>query len=350
LAGEPSSITAGTAYNKYGLLQGNKLFASATFAATYGVTSGLWVDGSRVEIKNNTIVGTFDRSIGMNGSSHISNNHIVGAFSYGIFAGVDNDNSADATYTKITDNYVELQGNGSSGIHFRNSCATAFSMPVVQIDANVMTLGPSGQFTGGEQSAISVSAYRLASGNNIIQQVQTNNNIIRGRSGVNTNAFVLFGTQGSGANGGRFTQWSAIGNSGDFVANVFRVDVVTTGDVVNANVADATFLNVASRALSNFTLITAPKVRNLRGQRVSETSGTATITTAATSVTVTMNLQDTMRPTSLANISVRPTNNLGTATKWWIDTLSGDTFQIKVDAAPGATTATFAWEAKNIYY
>jgi hypothetical protein len=63
-----------------------------------------------------------------------------------------------------------------------------------------------------------------------------------------------------------------------------------------------------------------------------------------------MGIQSTMRPTTLDLINVRPTNDLGTATKWWIDTLSGDTFKIKVDAAPGATTATFAWEANNQYY
>jgi hypothetical protein len=63
-----------------------------------------------------------------------------------------------------------------------------------------------------------------------------------------------------------------------------------------------------------------------------------------------MGFQDTMRPTSLANISVRPTSDNGAATTWWVSNLTGDTFDINVDAAPGGAGYTFAWEAKNLYY
>jgi hypothetical protein len=80
----------------------------------------------------------------------------------------------------------------------------------------------------------------------------------------------------------------------------------------------------------------------VRGRVVSNT-GTATVISGATTVVVSHGLSDT--PT-LDNILVTPTNNLGTATKFWISTLTSTQFTINVDANPGASTATFAWRAE----
>lgn len=71
--------------------------------------------------------------------------------------------------------------------------------------------------------------------------------------------------------------------------------------------------------------------------------GTATVASGATYVDVTHGLAFT--PTA-ANISVSPTNNLGNAAKFWISDIGASTFRINVNADPGATTATFAWQAK----
>jgi hypothetical protein len=73
---------------------------------------------------------------------------------------------------------------------------------------------------------------------------------------------------------------------------------------------------------------------------VTESNGTATVTSAATSVVVSHGLGVTP---ALKDIVVTPTNNLGTATKYWISTPTSTQFTINVDAAPGATTATFVW-------
>ncbi len=84
-------------------------------------------------------------------------------------------------------------------------------------------------------------------------------------------------------------------------------------------------------------------VRNNIGY-ATEANGTATITTAATSVNVTHGLG--MTP-ALANITVTPSNNLGTATRFWVSNAGGTTFTINVDAAPGAGTATFVWSVRS---
>ena len=72
-----------------------------------------------------------------------------------------------------------------------------------------------------------------------------------------------------------------------------------------------------------------------------ETSGTATITSANTSIIVTHGLSAT--PTA-GDIMVTPAEALGAATSFWVDTYAADTFVIHVNTAPGSDV-TFAWKA-----
>jgi hypothetical protein len=83
-------------------------------------------------------------------------------------------------------------------------------------------------------------------------------------------------------------------------------------------------------------------VRNNLGF-VTDNLGTSVIASGSTTIVVTHGLG--MTPT-LANIAVTPTNNLGTATKFWISNATATQFTINVNADPGATTATFSWAAK----
>lgn len=72
-------------------------------------------------------------------------------------------------------------------------------------------------------------------------------------------------------------------------------------------------------------------------------SGTATVPNGATNVNVTHDLQKTP---AAADIAVTPTNNLGSASKFWVNTITATTFRINVNANPGAATAKFAWQAE----
>lgn len=72
-------------------------------------------------------------------------------------------------------------------------------------------------------------------------------------------------------------------------------------------------------------------------------SGSAAIAAAANNVVVTHNLGKTP---NLADISVTPTKNPGSATKFWVDTPTATTFRIRVNTAPGGTGASFAWQAE----
>lgn len=74
---------------------------------------------------------------------------------------------------------------------------------------------------------------------------------------------------------------------------------------------------------------------------VTENSGTATVASGQTTIDVTHGLAITP---SINDINVVPTNNLGSAAKYWISDVGASTFRINVDVDPGATTATFSWQ------
>lgn len=85
---------------------------------------------------------------------------------------------------------------------------------------------------------------------------------------------------------------------------------------------------------------------------ISENSGTATVATGATSVTVTHGLQQP------ANLTVTPSQYdiqvvpgaLGSAASWWISGISSTQFVINTNAAPGGAGATFGWRVRRVVY
>jgi hypothetical protein len=74
-----------------------------------------------------------------------------------------------------------------------------------------------------------------------------------------------------------------------------------------------------------------------------DAQGTATVANGATTVDVTHGLSVTP---NAQDLRVLPTNNLGTASHFWVSNIGATTFRINVDSDPGATTATFSWRAQ----
>jgi len=83
-------------------------------------------------------------------------------------------------------------------------------------------------------------------------------------------------------------------------------------------------------------------VRNNIGWKT-ENTGTATVLSGTTSIAVSHGLDTTP---ALANLTVTPTNSLGSATRFWISGVTNTSFTINVDVNPGVTTATFAWAVR----
>lgn len=78
---------------------------------------------------------------------------------------------------------------------------------------------------------------------------------------------------------------------------------------------------------------------------ITEASGTATVTSAATSVVVTHGLGITPNAQDISLILTnQPTNAVGNI---WISAVGSTTFQINVAAAPGTNTAIFGWSVSH---
>lgn len=112
-------------------------------------------------------------------------------------------------------------------------------------------------------------------------------------------------------------------------------DNIITGNSLVANAAATVALMETAGAATTI-------VRNNIGY-ATESSGTATVANGTTTIAVNHTLSTTP---ALANISVTPTNNLGSAAKFWISGVGATQFTINVDVNPGAGTATFAWAAR----
>lgn len=121
--------------------------------------------------------------------------------------------------------------------------------------------------------------------------------------------------------------------------------------VLGTSVANNTILNndclTAGRTASWFDSSGSSAgtiMRNTRGY-TSESTGLATVASGQTTIVVTHGVAVT--PT-VRNITVVPTNNLGSATKFWISTVTSTQFTINVDVDPGAATAMFVWRVSPI--
>jgi hypothetical protein len=158
---EPDDVTDANRA-KYILIANNVLNVSDDFHTTYGtVFSAVYVQGSRIDIANNTISGTYDRAIDSTASGHIHGNVINAICSYGI---LHNENaSTDQTFVKITNNVVEMLGVTAAGISTRLYATTAIVFPLVQIDSNIVRLGSSATLSG-EQACIAIKPQRVAVG------------------------------------------------------------------------------------------------------------------------------------------------------------------------------------------
>lgn len=122
------------------------------------------------------------------------------------------------------------------------------------------------------------------------------------------------------------------GGSGlNLVASVMPQFSIIDGLVLEGNAASIT----DSRTNKTFT-----PIRGVVGQTKSENNGSATITSAATSIAVAHGLYGTP-----GVVLITPTSALGSAAKWWVSSIGGTNFTINVDVAPGASVS-FQWQVR----
>jgi len=170
---------------------------------------------------------------------------------------------------------------------------------------------------------------------------------------VTQNTFTGIGDAGSTAASGVHTQFAAMYNV--ITDNVFETSATvarTRSHIYEEQIGSSGPNIIENNSFSNNAF--APTVaivdsngigtvvRNNLGYKT-EATGTAVVTNGTTSAAVTHGLAATPL---LANITISPTNNLGTATKFWVSNPTSTQFTINVDANPGASTATFSWSIR----
>jgi KorB domain. len=142
--------------------------------------------------------------------------------------------------------------------------------------------------------------------------------------------------------------WKNVFFSGNYIgplttgaAGPYRDAAVTTTGMSNLVFRDNWFNGTGIDAVESY-----PYAAQNHGDATTRrytNSGTANITSAATSVTVTHGVEYT----PLAqDIYVTPTTSWGSATKFWVSTITATTFVINCTPAPGATM-TFAWQVSR---
>lgn len=124
-------------------------------------------------------------------------------------------------------------------------------------------------------------------------------------------------------------------STGGASRQTYGIELTGTSNLVSANYVQG---NKTAGVLPG----TGNKVFGNTGY-VTENKGTASIGTAATSVTVTHGLSYT--PT-VADVSVTPTTGLGSASTFWVNNFTATTFQINLNVAPGSLTVFFGWQAR----
>lgn len=168
-------------------------------------------------------------------------------------------------------------------------------------------------------------------------------------SKTTTNAADHFIIQGTSANGiyktmlaaCTFTQYGGQVNKARYAVNLSTAASQSTM-ITGCNFGESA--NYGTGVLNDASSGSFPLIQSANGGTsfVTRTSGTATVASGTTSVNVTHGI--TGITPSAGHVKVVPTNNMGSATKFWVSAVGGTTFTINTDVNPGATTATFAWQ------
>lgn len=196
--------------------------------------------------------------------------------------------SLDEPVTDFTadGNIIDMKGNGSYGINISRAKEGSVSNNKIK-------------------SAVTAAIRGIGDVTNPCTEVDCKNNKIRDPLGVMQRAIVTSGTS---------DDWTIEGNNLKEVALTSKIQTVGSNNTI----------------------------RNNKGWRTSN-SGTATITSAATEVSVSHGLSIT--PT-IGNISITPSNTASREAGFSVEDITGGTFKIKVTEAPGSN-ATYGWSIRD---
>ncbi len=282
-------------------------------------------DSSDILVENNILRNNGAEAVNLVDTSFVTvtGNSILDSITFGI-----NSQGSSVTDVTITDNLVD--NSGSHGVNFlvgerilvSGNKISNNGGSGIRFDVENGSAVGNNLYKNGERGILFQNcSYGNISGNVVKENGQTTPNLYGGIEVAVVSHFTINNNN--------------VGSSGESTQK-YGLMIYNSSDVKASNnilFATATSRNLYFSGSSNLGL------RNNIGY-INENSGTATVASGATYVDVSHGLGITP---SINNINVTPTNNLGSATKFWISNVGASTFRINVDIDPGVTTATFSW-------
>lgn len=333
-----------TGYGALHQIDGVTLQATPAFVAAYGKKSGIYVSTTRTSVGAVTATGAFDRVLSLTGNCQVAGPvHAVGNSNRVVF-GVAN--AGDPTGFSCSNVYAEGAFSASVCEYRLDDASGALTIPEVYF-GNIRGRALAGTTSGAALITIDV---QKSNGQNTLTLARVSDCHLEDLT--NSMSTLLAETDlDSGANEGVLTTLHVQGLSASGAANLARF-TGTAGKIGRAafEACHSGVLNTA--VFSNPTLPASLTLRNMTGSYPSELVGTATVGAATTSVVVTPGFssrQSLLYPNALHNIEITP-GDMGVATKWWISDVTGGSFTMNVDAAPGGAGFTFGYRAKNRYH
>lgn len=271
--------------------------------------------------------------------STIDNNTINGGDLYGVlFTSLNRCSiSGNSIKDSVTSGINQLDATADGESYFLNICENIINgqpdrgiefkrCVLSKVSGNIIRSGDKGVLIENDCSRIHVNGNTFASMAGNCVQTDATETVINGNIGTSYgNNFVYLGNGATNA--------TVIQNKSTFGARFLQLQ---SSSVTGALVKDNVFTETVSGIQSDTVMIGNTGY-------VTEASGVGTVANGTTSISITHNLDRT--PTA-KDIMVTPTNNLGSASKFWISNIDASTFDINVDSDPGVSTATFSWCAE----
>lgn len=342
---DPDSLSTSAAVQAFVRLSNITCQSSPGFVTAYGAETGIYSNGTRVELDGFLISGQWDRGISLPGYCRISNGTVRGSANYGVITSALAVDPHGPTISNVT-----CEGKfGSAGIEYRmGDSSGTVTIPLVELDNCRVVLREGSEAPAG---GINIRADKSAGQNTITRVRMKGCSVVSDKTTSNPGAFTASTENGSGANEGIIGALEFVDPAADATHYYVRLSG-TVGKVVSVSVRGGSCLNLSNVQFSNPNLAGSMSIQGVAGGATYSTERSGTDTVAAGSTTKTTNMgfntsrQASILPNALNHITITP-GAMGSATKWWI-TLPGSpdsTFTMNVDVAPGGSGFTYGWRA-----
>jgi len=354
---DPDAQTGGTPLQAFVQLNNITVQASPDFVTAYGKISGVYSNAGRIELDGFQVIGDFDRGVNFSGYSRVSDGTIRGNCTYGVLVTARSEDTEGPAFADLT-----YEGDcGGAPFEYRIATASGtVTIPLVEF-SNCRARLKEGALTPA--GAFNVRVEKSA-GQNRVEVVRFPGCVAYStKTTSNCAAYAASTDLGSGANEGQIGTFeladsSAYGTSfiTRFSGTAGKIDFLTINGGVAHLLTSAMFSNP-----TNATKIRVGAIRCPTTNYETEKSGTATILSGASTVTITpswnTSRQATIMPDAINQIQIIEPDDLRGAARLAVTSVNSTTGAIVVTARDAAGAAVnvsanvvLGWRAINRYF